>query len=79
MKVVATSNVIQLEWDGQDVNGGAPIIDTTDPLMSGNVGCYNFSAASGEVPVYFDDLQLTNMSPTALRGSTWGAIKKLYR
>lgn len=79
MKVVAVGNVFQFYWDGVDVNGGAPVIDGTAPLLTGNVGCYNFSASSGETPAYFDDLELTNLGPTANHSSSWGAIKKLYR
>ncbi|MEO5618873.1 MAG: hypothetical protein ABIS67_13985 [Candidatus Eisenbacteria bacterium] len=79
MKVVATGNVFQFLWDGQDVNGGTPIVDATSPLTFGNVGCYNFSSTSGEVPVYFDDLLLTNLSPVPTRTTSWGAIKQLYR
>jgi len=79
MKVVATGSSFQFFWDGVDVNGGAPVVDAVDPLTSGNVGCYNFSAASGEVPVLYDDLLLTNLGPVASRRSSWGAIKKLYR
>lgn len=79
MKVVATGNVFNFFWDGLDVNGGAPVVDATNPLTTGNVGCYNFSAASGEVPVLYDDLLLTNLAPVAARPSSWGAIKRLYR
>lgn len=79
MKVIAIANTFQLYWDGVDVNGGAPIVDAADPLISGNVGCYNFSATSGEVPVYFDDLLLTNLGPVPVRHGSWGAIKNLYR
>lgn len=78
MKVIATGNVFQFFWDGTDVNGG-PVVDASAPLMTGDVGCYNFSAASGEVPVYFDDLQLTNLTPVPTLGTTWGALKKLYK
>jgi len=32
------------------------------------------------VPAYFDDLDLScTLAPTAVRGTTWGALKKLYR
>lgn len=79
MKVIAISNTFQLFWDGVDVNGGAPIIDAVDPLTSGNVGCYNFSATNGEVPALYDDLMLTNLGPVSSRSSTWGALKRLYR
>lgn len=79
MKVIATGNTFNFFWDGLDVNGGSPVIDAVAPLTTGNVGCYNFSSAAGEVPAYFDDLQLTNLGPVPARNTSWGAIKNLYR
>jgi hypothetical protein len=78
MKVSAIGNQFQLFWDGVDVNAG-PVIDASGPLLTGNVGAYNFSATSGEVPVYFDDLALTSLAPVPAARTTWGAIKNLYR
>jgi hypothetical protein len=55
-------------------------LDATDPILTGWVGAYNFSASVGEVPAYFDDLTLSAPScPTAVRSSTWGSLKQLYR
>jgi hypothetical protein len=78
MKVVAIGNQFDCYFDGFKLNT-APIVDATDPILTGWVGAYNFSASVGEVPVYFDDLTLTVGGPTATRGATWGALKKLYR
>jgi hypothetical protein len=77
MKVVATGPYTQVFWDGLDLTGGTPIVDPA-PLLTGNVGCYNFRFDLGNVPVLFDDLLLSNLNPTPTTKSTWGAIKKLY-
>lgn len=77
LKVVATGNMFQFFWDGVDINAG-PVVDATDPLMTGDVGCYNFSPA-GIVSVYYDDLALENLEPTSATPTTWGKIKNLYR
>ena len=78
MKVVATGNQFDCYFDGFKLNA-SPIVDGTDPILTGWVGAYNFSASVGEVPVYFDSLTLSVGGPTAARGATWGALKKLYK
>lgn len=79
MRVDAMGNSFDCWFDGVKLNA-TPIVDATDPILTGWVGAYNFSASVGEVPAYFDDLDLTcTIPPTAARGSTWGALKKLYR
>jgi len=79
LRVDATANSFDCWFDGFKLNA-TPIVDATDPILTGWVGAYNFSASVGEVPAYFDDLDLSCTSaPTAARGTTWGALKKLYR
>jgi hypothetical protein len=79
MRVDATANSFDCYFDGIKLNA-TPIVDATDPILTGWVGAYNFSATVGEVPAYFDDLDLScTLAPTAVRGTTWGALKKLYR
>ena len=79
LRVDATANSFNCYFDGTKLNA-SPIVDATDPILTGWVGAYNFSASVGEVPAYFDDLDLSCPDqPTAARGATWGALKKLYR
>jgi len=78
MRVDATANSFDCWFDGVKLNA-TPIVDATDPILTGWVGAYNFSASVGEVAAYFDDLDLSCTTvPTAARGTTWGALKKLY-
>jgi hypothetical protein len=78
MAVVAMGNEFRCFFDGVELTT-TPIVDATSPILTGWVGAYNFSASVGDVPVYFDDLQLIVDSPTPARSASWGAIKKLYR
>jgi hypothetical protein len=79
LKVDATANSFDCYVDGFKLNA-TPIVDATDPILTGWVGAYNFSATIGEVAAYFDDLDLScPTAPTAVRGATWGALKKLYK
>ena len=79
LRVDATANSFDCYFDGVKLNA-TPIVDATDPILTGWVGAYNFSASVGEVPAYFDDLDLScPLPPTAVRGATWGALKRLYR
>jgi len=79
LRVDASTNSFNCYFDGFKLNA-TPIVDATDPILTGWVGAYNFSASVGEVPAYFDDLDLSCPdAPTATRGATWGALKKLYR
>jgi hypothetical protein len=79
LRVDATANAFDCYFDGIKLNT-TPIVDATDPILTGWVGAYNFSASVGEVPAYFDDLDLSCPTlPTAARGATWGALKRLYR
>ena len=80
MKVIAMGNGFQCFFDGYELTGGVPIIDMTAPsLASGWVGAYNFRFDLGGIPVYFDDLTLDALGPTATRPTSWGALKALYR
>ena len=79
MRVDATGNSFDCYFDGLKLNA-TPIVDATNPILTGWVGAYNFSASVGEVPAYFDDLDLScTVAPTATHGATWGVLKKLYR
>lgn len=76
MRVEAVGSTFRCWWDGFELTT-SPIVDTQ--LATGGVGCYNFRFDLGQVPVYFDDLLLNDLSPTATASKTWGAIKKMYR
>jgi len=78
MKVSALGNQFRCYFDGVEMTP-SPIVDATDPILTGWVGAYNFSASVGEVPAYFDDLVLTADQATPARKSTWSAVKRLYR
>jgi hypothetical protein len=82
MKVEAMANSFRCFFDGTELTAapiGAPIVDTTAPILGGWVGAYNFSASVGEVPVYFDNLTLSIDGVVPTRTSTWASVKKLYR
>ena len=49
-----------------------PVFDTTDPLLTGFVGVYNFRFDLGNVPVYFDDLVLSTENVVPTRTTTLG-------
>lgn len=78
MKVVALGNTFRCFFDGIEMTT-APIVDATDPILQGWVGAYNFSAAVGEVPVYFDDLKLEADTPSPAVRASWGAVKQRFR
>ena len=80
LKVVAVGNSFDCYFDGQKLTTSGPIVDAADPILTGWVGAYNFSASVGEVPVYFDSLKLSAPGcPTEVRTATWGSLKQLYR
>ncbi len=78
MKVSANANQFRCFFDGVELTV-TPVVDVSTPILGGWVGAYNFSASTGEVPVYFDDLTLTIEGAVPTRTTTWGAVKKLYR
>ena len=79
LRVSAAGNALRCWFDGFELTGGTPIVDATDPLLTGWVGVYNFRFDLGQVPVYFDDLMLSGgtITPTTLQ--SWGEIKARYR
>ncbi len=77
MKVTAIGNSFRCWFDGYELTNGVPILDNS--LSTGWVGVYNFSASTGQVPVYFDDLALTPEGPTPTTTTSWGALKSRWR
>lgn len=77
MKIIAIGNQFRVFWDGHEMNGLTPITDSD--LPTGNVGCYNFRFDIGQIPVYFDDLFLSNPDVTPARRTSLGTLKQLYR
>ena len=76
MKVIATGSTFRCFLNGYELTS-PPI---TDPVLpTGDVGCYDFRFDIGNIPTYYDDLLLTDMSATPARNTTWGAVKSLYR
>jgi hypothetical protein len=79
MKVIANGNTFRLFWDDCEI---ATVVDDPgdangDPFLTGPVGVYNFRFDVANVPVYFDDLDLTDFA-TPVRSTTWGQVKALY-
>jgi len=80
LKVVAIGNTFRCYLNGYELTAGTPIVDTSSPLLSGWVGCYNFRFDLGLQSVYFDDLILTaQLDPTPTHKATWGGVKARYR
>jgi hypothetical protein len=82
MEVVASGNRFICRFDGITLPGATTSTETVDsdsPLLFGWVGAYNFSAAIGEVPAYFDNLTLGRPTATPTASKSWGELKKLYR
>uniref|UniRef100_A0A832I8T5 LamG domain-containing protein n=1 Tax=Eiseniibacteriota bacterium TaxID=2212470 RepID=A0A832I8T5_UNCEI len=77
MKVIAVGNQFRCFWDGHELNGATPIVDSTHP--TGDVGVYNFRFDLGNVPVYFDDLYLSLPESTPAKRVSMGALKQLYK
>lgn len=78
LQVIAVGNQFRVFFDHLEMTT-LPIVDATSPILTGWVGAYNFSASTGEVPVYFDDLKLDISQPVANRTTSWGAVKKLFQ
>lgn len=53
-------------------------IDATDPAPLGP-GTLQLSVAEANKVAHFDDLRLFSVAPTPTRGTTWGALMRLYR
>jgi hypothetical protein len=82
MKIVATSDTFSCFIDDFDLTAatGGPIVDPTATLTGGWVGVYNFSAFTGGIPVYFDDMVLSGPPyPVAAHPATWGAVKQRWK
>jgi hypothetical protein len=79
MKVEATANSFRCWWDGTELTAGNPVVDTTNPYLTGFVGVYSFNFGAGGITALFDDLVLSteNVVPTAQ--TSWGRLKSLYR
>jgi len=76
MKVTADGNTFRCFFDGFELNGATPIVDSD--LPAGWRGVYNFRFDIGNIPFYTDDLLLTPVGATAAQASTWGRVKALY-
>lgn len=79
MKVQATANQFRVWWDGTELTAGSPIIDTTDPYLTGWVGVYAFNFSVGGITTYFDDLVLATEQVVPAANTSWGRLKSLYR
>ncbi len=77
LKVEAVGDLFRCWWDDTELTAGDVIMD--GDLPAGNVGCYNFRFDLGQIPVYFDDLLLSEYGATPTERTTWGALKSLYR
>ncbi len=73
MKVEAFGSTFRCSIDGFEFTDLDSVINDAT-LPSGWAGCYNFSAFTGNVPVYFDDLVLGTVS-TPARTASFGQIK----
>ena len=78
LEISAQANQFRCWFDGIEMTT-SPIVDATNPILTGWVGAYNFSASVGEVPVYFDDLVLEGDRNTPARHATWGEVKRRFR
>ena len=78
LRIIAVSNQFRCFFDGIEMNT-TPIVDNSAPILTGWVGAFNFSASTGEVPTYFDDLTLGITGAVPTRTTSWSAVKKLFR
>ncbi len=79
MKVEAVANQFRCWWDNTELTAGTPIVDSTDPLLTGFVGVYSFNFSTGGITTYFDDLVLSTEHVVPASTSTWGRLKRLYQ
>ena len=80
LKVIAVGNTFRCFINDYELNGASPIVDSSSPLLSGWVGCYNFRFDLGLQSVYFDDFVMTAYAgPTPTEKGTWGGVKARYR
>jgi hypothetical protein len=74
--VTAIGNTFRCYWDGFELTGGSPIVDSSIP--TGWVGVYNFRFDLGNIPFYVDDLILDDLGVTPTVRTTWGELKSRY-
>jgi hypothetical protein len=79
MKVQASANMFRCWWDGNELTAGNPIIDATDPLLTGFVGVYSFNFSVGGITACFDDLVLSTEQVVPTTNTSWGRLKSLYK
>ena len=78
MQVQAAGPTFRCWIDGFELTSlTGPINDATH--ATGWVGVYNFRFDVGGIPVYYDDLILWDLGPTAGQKSSWGTIKSHWR
>lgn len=77
LKVEAVGDNFRIFYNGEELTGGTPIVDSS--LPSGWAGVYNFNFAVGNVPCYFDDLTLTPLGTVSVDATSWSGVKSLYR
>ena len=77
MKVVCSANAFDCYFDGTKLNAN-PIIDGTNPLLSGWVGVYNFRFDIGGIATYWDELTLSTDNVVPTHSTSWGRLKALY-
>ena len=76
MKVIASGTIFRCFIDDFELTAldGTPPVDDA-ALPTGWVGVYNFSAFTGGVPFYTDDLTLSDLGPTPAHAASWGSVK----
>ena len=79
MKVQASANMFRCWWDGTEVTAGNPIVDNTNPYLTGFVGVYNFNFSVGGITALFDDLVLSTEQVVPTTNTSWGRLKSLYK
>ena len=79
MKVEAIANQFRCWWDNTELTAGNPIVDTTNPYLTGFVGVYNFNFTIGGLTAHFDDLVLSTENVVPAAQTTWGRLKSLYK
>jgi hypothetical protein len=82
MKIECVANQFRCWWDNTEITAGAygtPIVDATDPYLTGNVGVYSFNFSVGGITTYFDDLVLSTENVVPTSNTSWGRLKALYR
>lgn len=79
MKVQASANQFRLWWDNTELTAGTPIVDGTNPYLTGFVGTYSFNFSVGGITTLFDDLVLSTEQVVPASTTSWGRLKALYK